>query len=298
MSSFEAFTYTELIPHRSLPATSLLRIDRGMPKEALLIRLLLGTVDFHHVLSGQTISQRKNFSILPAIPNTVISNTIFRNLLAPDFKKKDLENYLRTHRSNADFFKNIILEISHYFYQANKKSHTVAFLYLYRALEAISYCFPLIYAARSTNFIGTYKKLKSFFSDKERSELKFFSIFIDNLFSDNLVLLDVPVEFVLTAPDLNIQEIFFDTLSHILTNDRISDSTRPNSIKVKCRDLLGFTVDLRNRYFHFLTGGIRKLNSSEIVEPDWFFSLINDSIANWIAYIYFNILKYVLEQRY
>lgn len=230
----------------------------------------------------------KNYSDLGVSENTRVTSRPLTELLETPATPQKLSDYLsRTKRENNPYFDNLLEEFACYFYRSSRHAHTTAFLHLYRILEYVSYSFPLSYASISREYYGSFEKLKNYF-DTSRSELLFFDEFTKKLLDDSLLETPLTIRFNSLHPELNRNH--YRIVKTILTNDRIDGFVRHVSITTSYEHLLKLTVDLRNRYFHFAVGGKRNIRSTEILENDLFFSIINEELCNWLAIIYFNIL--------
>lgn len=256
--------------------------------EAKLIRLLLGTVTLTNNYSSESFDQFNNYSDLGISENTPVSTKPLRECLFPTGNLTALCHYLnKTKNTNNQYFLHLLEEICSFFYKKNKESHTTAFLHLYRAIEYISYSFPLIYASVSRDYYGSFNKLKNYF-DRSKSELIFFDEFTQKVLDEGLLDTPLTFDFNTLSPDINRNH--FQIIKQILTTDRIDDEAPNVSITTSFKHLLKLAIDLRNRYFHFAVGGKRNIRATEIIENDVFFSKINDDLLNWICMIYFEIL--------
>lgn len=256
--------------------------------EAKLIRLLLGTVTLTNNYSTESIDQFNNYSDLGISENSPVTTKPPRECLSRTGNLTALCDYLdKTKNTNNQYFLHLLEEICSFFYKKNKGSHTTAFLHLYRAIEYISYSFPLIYASVSRDYYGSFNKLKHYF-DTSKSELSFFDEFTQKVLDE--VLLDTPLTFDFNTLSPDINRNHFNIIKQILTAGKIDNETPNVSITTSFKHLLKLTIDLRNRYFHFAVGGKRNIRATEIIENDIFFSKINDDLLNWISMIYFEIL--------
>lgn len=283
------YTYQEKIERKFLrhlkPEFDL---NNAISNEAVLIRLLLGTVIVTNTYSTDSFDQFNNYSILGISENTTVSTRLIRESIEPTDSLNNLCKYLnKTKHSNNEYFLHLLEEITSYFYKKSKSSYTTAFLHLYRSIEYISYSFPLIYASVSRDYYGSFRKLKNYF-DTSKSELLFFDEFTKKLLDNGL--LETPLTFNFNTLFPAINHNHFNIIKQILTTDKIDNEVPNISITTSFQHLLKLCIDLRNRYFHFAVGGKRNIRPTEIIENDLFFSIINEELVNWISIIYFEIL--------
>lgn len=289
------FTYSEAIESRYLRhVRPQFNLANPITSESKLIRLLVGTVRVTNIYSTDSFDQFNNYSVLGRPQNVPVSTRALTTCLSGHTIDELCEYLDKTKYLNNDFFLHLLEEISCYFYKKSRSSHTVCFLHLYRALEYISYSFPLIYASSSREYHGSFNKLKNFFVDGSKNELLFFDEFVNKLLDTSL--LESPLVFNFDSLSNEINRNHFNIIKGILTTNNIDGEVRNVSITTTYQHLIKLTIDLRNRYFHFAVGGQRNIRSSEIIENDIFFKLINEELLNWISIIYFEILSNAIEK--
>ncbi len=285
------FEYNEPLTGRFLTALPQeLQISNNTFAETLLIRLLTGTSDFHHITSNRSYKIRSNYSILSYCENNRISSKPVRDCFDSVSNDKII-NYLKANdRNNKKFNETLLLEATHFLYSKNNKNYISAFVHLYRLLEFISYSFPLIHTSNTNNYFGSFESLKKYFSG-DGSELKFLIRFIENLF-DSKPELNLEAEFSVPGTNTHIRQKLYRSIKHILrSKNYINYDDTFYQFKVEYKDLIDLIIFIRNRYFHFATGsGMKNFKSSELIDPDIFFEIIIDNSFNWICRIYFEIL--------
>lgn len=258
--------------------------------EGIIIRLLLGTIDIRHNYTDDIIHQRINYSSLgkPEV-NLVNLDCITKEIPLDD--PELFNRYINSNRRNNMIFENLLSEYSNYFYQRSKGSHISAFVHLYRSIEFISYTFPLVYASKSKDYSGTYNHLKSFFVN-DKGELNFFKTFLNTVIEPDILQLRYTIRII--SPE-GLEEENYKLIKKICSLIGSDFTDDGNTISIPYRDFLSFTIELRNRFFHMLTGKDTNNIKTTAVCMDYIFSSVNEEIANWIAYIYFEILKYGIE---
>lgn len=152
----------------------------------------------------------------------------------------------------------------------------------------------MFYASKSTSYEKTFVSLKEYFA-KADGERPFFKKFVhDHLFKADLRL-DQTLPIKITAPKAELQQQYFDALKRLCdtnANIDVKSSTPNTEIVISRRGLTSLIIDLRNRYFHLLTGDFNdNFSSGELAEIDQYFVLVNDIILNWLSVIYFQILR-------
>ena len=167
-------------------------ISDKISNEAILIRLLCGTLKLKYSLNGKNIEieQRKNYSTPGIGENNVFKNKIIRDFFSFDhfrkIERKNIDKYLNSNRRNFFVHSEVLSELTSAIIWM-ESSPIESFVHIYRALEFMSYSFPLIYASKSMDYRGSYGNLKKFMSGDSDGELKFFKIFLKELFKNNIL---------------------------------------------------------------------------------------------------------------
>lgn len=286
------FTPVEPMPVKSL---SVLPVDLHIGRtpinfEVALIRLLTGTLDIACNLDNINIIQRINYSQLPASKNLKISSKTIKRSINP-YTLKDLINALSKKRGrNYTFYRDLFFEFSNYFLRKKQNNEIVAFLHLYRILESISYTFPLIWASKANDYIGTFSQLRGYFNGEKTGELRMFERFIEDVIPSPL--LNFQVQFQINSVHSDWQERYYHAIfNNIIPNDIVSYNEF-SDITVKTHTLTSLMINLRNKYFHSLSGNGNNFGSEDIVEANELFLSVNEIFANWLSIIYFEILDY------
>jgi hypothetical protein len=198
--------------------------------------------------------------------------------------------------NNYKFYKELYMEFSNYFLRKQQQNDVTAFFHLYRILESIAYCFPLIWASRAKDYEGTFSRLRTYFNGPETGELKVFTKFMEDIIDHNL--LNTQVTLILKSVHPDWQQSYYNTIYNTINSKNSQDITfsSPNStITIKCHCLIDLMITIRNKYFHFLTGQGNNFFSDDIEEANEFFDIINDVLANWLSVIFFEIIDHELS---
>ncbi len=293
------FAYSEsLTPNAINKMPDELCISEQISSELLVIvRLLSGTVKIKHKNSGIIINQNRNFFASDLKSFNSKWEKEFPKLISEEYSSSDLAEYFqRSKRLNRKFYKNILLELSNYFLQTKKGSHTSAFIFIYRIIENIAYAFPLIYVAKTSDFQQSYNYLKNLMDENrtggEKDFLKKFVgvLFKDDPLSESTIDFDIPETF-----DSKQREIF-DTLKTLCKEHMLGEATQsPRNLSIKFTEVGSFLITLRNRFFHFSNSGQKNIDTESLYDSDYVFSLLNHKFMHWITTIFFGILIHNIE---
>lgn len=299
MPMYKTFSYKDNLPiriSRQLPDKLKILDDRD-PEILLVLRLLSGNVELTHNYTNKKIKSRKNYfsSDLAPFANW---NTEFPAYFSDSTSSEDLALFIdNTKYVNRKFYSVILSEVSQFIFHTNRKSHTSAFIYIYRILEKISYAFPLIYTSKTQDFQQSFNKLKELMKgDGEKKELGFFKTFIDMLYSDDSIS-DTSVDIRFSVSDSNVKNQMFQEVKRVTSNDAIhGDTDEPDMLSIKYCEMGSFIISVRNKFFHNLNGGAKNIESNKIVDSDKLFSFINPMAMYWIAMVLLEVVSFSLSE--
>lgn len=266
-----------------LPST--LQISGNPSSESILFRLLLGSLKFKYSDIVEVFNQNISYTKIRDEFEEYSGQNPILDWTGGEFGMSDLDFYFKKNRKNKNLFDELLSEFSLFFISKQKGNHTSAFLHLYRALEYISYSFPISYSSRITGFYSSFDTFRDFFTSKDQGQLKFFREFVMAFFSQGILLSR-------TAIDTFVGDDIFDTNKIKIIKklckdfDYYDDGTL---LKIEYKNLLDFMINVRNRYFHFQSD--RNENISNInFNGELFFEALNDKFTNWLSMIYLEIL--------
>lgn len=296
MSSKNPFIYSECFSPKLLA-----RIPEGLKVKdssnselLLIIRLLSGSLKVEHVKSSKSFYQKDNYFSSDFKGYSQSWDKKIPLLIAEGYTSENLSSYIDgTKLQNKAFYKNILSELSYYFYYQNKKIHSSSFVYLYRALEHISYAFPLIYASKTDDFTKTFNFLKELMSgDKSAGELGFFKSFIKTVYKDDAIS-ESSVDFKISLATEGEQKEAFNLLKDLCKGNMIAESTdSPRLLSIKYIEVGSFIITIRNRFFHYMNGGAKNIETSKISDVDNLFSIVNKKCLYWLSTIFLAVITH------
>ncbi|MDB5119300.1 MAG: hypothetical protein JWN56_518 [Sphingobacteriales bacterium] len=293
------FEYLEsLTPESFDESTKHLRLQEGSSSKVVLLRSIIGSVKIKHTTSVTEFCQDLDY-LDPDDKNIGIDALErLRRYLTPDLTIDEFSKYFSNKKflnQNKKFFSRLNSEFSNYFYYSNKKSHTTAFIYIYRILETISYAFPLIYATKTDDFSSTYNFLKECLSGK--GELGFFRKFISCIF-ENEPIAESSVRIDILASTSEIQKAIFDAIISACPEEIFDkdDTVSPAKLSVNFLDYSSFIINLRNRFVHLLNSGSPNLQTDEFLDSDLLFDQINRQSVNWLSIILVEVTRFTIEK--
>lgn len=271
-----------------------------------LFRILSGSCDIESATSGLAVAATQNFFFGDFRENQS-RDMSFLDSFEENLNLSDYEKFLSENKfSQRKFYTTLRKELTTSVFNEIQNNYTASFVHIYRAYEHLSYAFPMIYASKTHDYIGTFENLRKWMtsssSDDHIGELRFHSKFITTLFagtpeSDSTI--DIHIQ---TRSEF--QNAIFDGLtSKILgwkSEEKWTASTqKPNKISVSFLDFHSFLVTLRNRYFHYSNARKDNLDIDNLIDPELLFSFINKPALNFISSLFYAIVKhqYLATQR-
>lgn len=262
---------------------------------AVLLELLIGKSIIFNKKNILVFESTINYSKLPATNDTTDLLMQFSEVLGVDLEKESsrelCDNYFRRDRRNGYVYERVLNEFSQYFI-VSEISPCEGFVHLYRILEYMSYSFPMIYAAKSKNYKGSYDSMKKFFLGGDNAgELKFLGYFLKELFDDEPTTYEF--EFEILVESDNIDELRRDFEEAVKMDIFTFEN---NTLEIKFKNIKDIFVEIRNKYFHMLLGkGNDNFIGIDYCINDLFRSL-NPIFVNWISCIFVKIIQYGISQ--
>lgn len=215
----------------------------------------------------------------------------------------DYSEYIKSSRyENRNFYVKLLGEIENAVLYVERGHHAKAFVFIYRAYECLAYAFPMIYAAKTSDFVGTFENLKKWLnstkSEDSVGELKFHKNFLQKLY-DGEAEVNLTIDVSLRGDQLMRETIFNALALKIMKWDSPAKyhgaTAKPDKICVNFLDFQEFIVGLRNRFFHYSHAHNGNITSSDLIDPDLFFSMINKPCLHYIAKIYHSIFMHSMQ---
>ncbi|TGE29237.1 hypothetical protein [Hymenobacter metallicola] len=285
---FNGFTYVDRLNDEILSSyPDSLRFDAKPSYESLLFRLILGQVYVNHENSDISFEQKINYSKLSEEFTSTNQEDPVIDWIDNEFGLLDLHRYFLVNRMNENMYKELIVEFTWFFLNKSKENHVAAFLNLYRALEYISYSFPLSFFSKSNRYYASYDTFKGFFTDKDQGQLKFFQEFLKAYFEKSTLAM-------FTKLDTYAGSSLFDKNKYKIIKSLCSEFPfRDNGsvISIAYENMFDFMINLRNRYFHFQSDRVGNISNYNF-DGELFFAGLNDKFVNWISAVYLEILTH------
>lgn len=291
------FHYFEPITSRLPLKIKIDELDlRNNIDEAILIRLLSGTIDFNNFeLNTKRIKQRVNYFKFTYVNNhSRVSARVLSDINSA-FTNDSINNYF-LYSQNKVFFKELVHDLAASIYFKEMKSYTTAFIHIYRFIEYMSITFPLFYSSIANDYYKSFSELKALFNDNgNASGLNFNKVFFRKLFdiSDPTI----PYNNSITIDFSFLDNSAFDSIKKaflvVIQSEKSlipSDFDFSNkNITFKFSYMHDLIIIFRNRFFHYMP--TQKNISTTYFVSEIFFKEFNEYALNWIAYLFYEITE-------
>ena len=285
---------TEAVPEETPRSQRIENFGAASSFEAAIIVALLGAADLLNEQGAVVLKQRRNYGVLGAPVTRGSRRDFLKALEALDLDRDLINRYLRKSTTQQSYYRELLLELLHFFVRTARSQHSLAFLHLYRFLERVSYVFPITYALKSDNFKGTYDSFKSFITGEKTGELRFFQNFQAEVLDDAVQ--EASVSFDFQSLPFGGEAAGYALVKRFSADDCLVSENPGVEVSIKCRGLVEFVVNLRNRFFHAGSGHALNISLAELSDPDGFFGRVNRNFLNWLGIVYFQTLSAKAER--
>jgi len=204
--------------------------------------------------------------------------------------RRELEAFFKNNLSkNIQFHKNIYDELLSAIGYLENSNPIVCFLYIYRLIEQIALCLPMVSLIDKSSFQFTFNEYKKLIENTAKSDLSVLKKYSENILDPSIG--DVPIKFDFTNTSNPLQNVN-------LIIDFIPQKIRPivvvanssTSVEIKLKHIHIFIISFRNEYFHYLFHE-KNINFSTLEYPEEFLSICNPIYLNYFSHLYLDLLK-------
>lgn len=278
------------IPWRDEARAKQLQLHPRSPVSQVLFRTLLGGVKID-LSGGKSALQHRNFFVLdfPSTRGFSLGPEVLRAFPGLGMQDRNgnflsytvlrsLDKFFNATGTNKGFFEVLLNEVARSFVASKNGSDLSGFVYIYRALEHMSYALPFFHARHATNYVKAFNDLRSLIASGD-GELKFCDKFIGNIFNQDPIFKNHKYK-------LQFDPIYWNKFEKYIKNVHSNYCVvNAGGIEVEFLKAFGFLVDIRNKFFHHLSGSNQSASSKEIVDADAFFRPINEVAWSIIALV-------------
>lgn len=267
--------------------------------QATLFRVLSGTCVILQEVTGQETVADTNYFIHHSTKNESCT-LAFLDSYQEGLCALDYDQELKKRNGiNRKFYNDILDEITISVISLRSERYVDAFLHLYRSYERLAYAFPMIYAAKSPDYLASFESLKKWLSnanpDQPSGELTFLKRFLSTYEGDEQ---NQTIDFDITGPTAA-REVIFETITKRLLgwstpSEYLGDTTLPDKVSVPFVKIHEVLLNARNRYFHQSSGRADNLGQAHVVDADLFFSILTPPLLSYIAQLFHDVFVHNL----
>lgn len=206
----------------------------------------------------------------------------------PGHTRKDLDYFFQAAIfRNISIHKNVYHELANILGHQHDGNHIAAFLHIYRVIEQIALCLPIVSIVKKGSFDNTFTDFKGLVQGGAKTDLavlrKYSENHLDRAIADSSANISF---FRTTKPKQNVNVIkrFFSGKD---SAGIISETI--DSIEIKYRDIDKLVIGFRNQFFHYLFHE-KNLSITDMEFPDEFLGACNPIFINYLGFLYHEFL--------
>ena len=207
----------------------------------------------------------------------------------PDYTRKELDAFFQVAiYKNIAIHKNIYNELTNLFGHLGSSNHIASFLHIYRIIEQVALCLPIVSIIKKGSFDNTFSDYKGLLQGGAKSDLsvlrKYSEYHLDSSIGDSVANMSF---FRTSNPAQNVRVIkrFFTGKDAVEIVAETADS-----IGIKYCNVDKLIVGFRNQFFHYLFHE-KNLSISDIESPDEFLEVCNPIFINYLAFLFHEFLE-------
>lgn len=247
----------------------------------ILLLLINGACSIKEESSKRYTNISKNYSILGA---TQYSEEELQALI--ERLNKDLDSSIY---SNKKFYDSLLVEFCACLLALEKKQGIHTLVHTYRILERIAYPLPLLYVRNTQDFKKSFEIFKQYFSQTEKQDGE-----INFLRQTLSTLLDINEQSFLFEFQLEDHEYkSFQTILQLSNAPSHEENIRQFNLTIF--DSINFLVNIRNRFFHALSGKPH-FTLIDLRTPDDTFLKLADNFINMLGFLTAKIIEEAISK--
>jgi hypothetical protein len=202
----------------------------------------------------------------------------------PDYSRGDLDRFFKQRLiKNYPLHRNIFNELTNACGHSINSNQISCFLYVYRVIEQIALCLPIISIINKSGIQNTFTEFKQLIDIKAKSDLsvlkKYCKEHLDKTIADQTVIFDFTNT---TRPKQNIDA--FKRFVNEIVNETQS------SIEIQYKNIDSLIIGFRNQFFHYLAFE-KNLSITDLSSPDEFLKVCNPIFINFLGCLYYEFLS-------
>ncbi|MGE8147289.1 hypothetical protein ACQKP7_19150 [Pseudomonas frederiksbergensis] len=258
------------------------------PSENFRLKSLLLLVGIGRVGRIGAVAPKKLEIDFMLIPHQAVATSSIMQAVSkfPTYTRKQLDDFFRTANfKNPVIHRNICNELKNVFGYQSEKNHIGCFLHIYRIVEQIALCLPIVSIIKKGGFNNTFSEFKGLIEGGAKSDLavlkKYSRYHLDGSVANSVAKLS----FSRTGnPQQNIGVV----KRYIKAEDIVSETV--DSIEIKYMHIDALIIGFRNQFFHYLFHE-KNLSIMDLECPDEFLEVCNPIFINYFAFLFHELLE-------
>lgn len=260
----------------------------AIPSENFRLKSLLLLVGIGRVGRVGSREPRKLEVDFMLIPHQVVAKRSIAQAASkfPNYTRKQLDTFFRSANvKNMVIHKNICNELKNLFGYKVEGNNIGCFLHIYRIIEQIALCLPMVSIINKGGFNNTFSEFKGLIEGGAKSDLAVLKKYSRNHLDSSIASSVAKFSFSRTCnPQQNVSVVkrFFKA------EDIVSETV--DSIEIKYKHLDTLIIGFRNQFFHYLFHE-KNLSMTDLDCPDEFLEVCNPIFINYFAFLYRELLE-------
>lgn len=207
----------------------------------------------------------------------------------PAYTRKELDAFFQTAIfKNISIHKNIYYELINVLGHRSNDNHIASFLHIYRIIEQIALCLPIVSIVKKGSFDNTFSDFKGLIQGGAKTDLAVLRKYSDYHLNAAIADSVANISFSRTTKptqNVNVVKRFFSGKD---AGDIVTETI--DSIEIKYRNIDKLIIGFRNQFFHYLFHE-KNLSISDMEFPDEFLEVCNTIFINYLAFLYHELLE-------
>lgn len=258
------------------------------PSENFRLKSLLLLVGIGRVgRVGSTAPKKLEFDFLLIPHQVVASNSISQAASKfPAYTRKQLDAFFKSANvKNMVIHRSICNELKNVFGHRAEKNQIGCFVHIYRIIEQIALCLPIVSIVKKGSFNNTFAEFKGLIEGGAKTDLAVLRKYSRNHLNGLVANSVAKLSFSRTGnPQQNVAAVkrFFKP------ENIVSESI--DSIEIKYMHIDTLIVGFRNQFFHYLFHD-KNLSIVDLECPDEFLEVCNPIFINYFAFLFYELLE-------
>lgn len=210
--------------------------------------------------------------------------------LFPSYNRREIDKFFSNNLTkNIKIHKNIYHELLNAIGYLDNNNHIPCFLSVYRIIEQIALCLPVISIIEKATFEIAFTEYQKLIDGKARSDLSVLKKYSENVLDPTVGGTTITFDFTHTSkPQQNVNVIKRLLPQKDIATIIVTESI--DSIEIKNKHMHYPIIGFRNQYFHYLFHETN-ISHDDLEYPEEFLKVCNLNFINYYSFLYLDLLR-------